>query len=41
MRNSLKSANQVSDEQFKDIGQLYRANASSIINIEQDRALFF
>jgi hypothetical protein len=34
-----KSPEEVLDEQFYDIAQLYRANARTIINNEQERAL--
>jgi hypothetical protein len=39
MLKQLKSKQQVAEDQFKDIGQLYRENSRSICNIDLERAL--
>jgi hypothetical protein len=39
MKHKLKPNEQIKEEIFLDIAQLYRANSRSIINIDQERAM--
>ena len=39
MRNQFKNENEIFDATFRDISQLYRANARSMLNINQELAL--